>query len=131
MTEAIHPPLDHLSSRRGKRFEPLVDFFAGARGISLQARIFATGAIRKGSFKNKTGQPKPPCLREGLGPPSKENDHLAVLVVMMMVPPPELLVVMVVVMVVVVVVVVAHAMSRGRLHGAGKRAGGDENGNEA
>lgn len=51
-------------------------------------------------------------------------------VMMVVVPPPELLVVIMMVMVVVMMVVV-HAVSRGRLDGAGKRAGGDEDGDEA
>jgi hypothetical protein len=50
-------------------------------------------------------------------------------VMMVVVPPPELLVVIMMVMVMMVVVV--HAVSRGRLDGAGKRAGGDEDGDEA
>ena len=47
-------------------------------------------------------------------------------VVMVVVPPPPGLLVML-----VVVMVVVHAVSRGRLHGAGERAGGDKDGDEA
>ena len=44
---------------------------------------------------------------------------------MIVVPPPML------VMVVMMMVVMMEAVSRGRLNGAGERAGGDENGDEA
>ena len=59
-------------------------------------------------------------------PPSKENDHLAMLVVMMVVVPPPMLLEML-----VVVMMVIHAVGRRRTDGTGERAGGDENGNEA
>ena len=47
-----------------------------------------------------------------------------IVVMMVVVPPPELLVMFVVAM-------MMKTVSRGRLDGAGERAGGDENGNEA
>lgn len=65
LTEAIHPPLDHLSLRQGKRFEPLSDFFAGPARYLSKPRFFRYGAQSgKGQTKRKTGQPKPPCSGE-------------------------------------------------------------------
>jgi hypothetical protein len=62
-------------------------------------------------------------------PPSKENDHLAMIVVMMVVVPPPMLLEVLVVMVVMMMAV--HAVGGRRADGAGERAGGDENGDEA
>jgi len=54
---------------------------------------------------------------------------VAMVVMMLVVPPPPGLVVVLVVVVMMMVVMIA--VSRGRLHGAGQRAGGDEDGDEA
>ena len=50
------------------------------------------------------------------------------MMMMVVVPPPMLLEVVIVVM---MMVMMMEAVSRGRLDGAGERAGGDENGDEA
>jgi hypothetical protein len=65
---------------------------------------------------------------------SEDDDHLAMVVMPMvvlvvMVPPPPGLAMVVVVLVVMMMMVMA--MSRGRLHSDGERAGGNEDGNEA
>ena len=39
LTEAIHPPLDHLSLRAGERFEAFFDFFERTDRLAFQRRI--------------------------------------------------------------------------------------------
>jgi hypothetical protein len=123
LTEAIHPPLDRPSFRPGKRFEDFSDFFRGTgKWPRSDSRPALPGSRRP---ERKRAAQAPPV--EAVWPSSKEDDHLAMMmVVMLVVPPPWLLV-----MLVVVMMMVMHAVSRRRLHGAGKRAGGDEDGNEA
>ncbi|OBP70155.1 hypothetical protein BAE42_20355 [Mesorhizobium loti] len=60
---------------------------------------------------------------------SKDDNHpaMVMMTVMMVVVPP----VVAIVVVVVVIMVMMHAVSRGRLDGAGQRACGDENGYES
>ncbi|MCZ8545412.1 hypothetical protein OOJ09_14565 [Mesorhizobium qingshengii] len=121
MTEAIHPPLDHLSLPRRERFESFSDFF----GATFPPDISNVApSIAKDASNAKKGDRSRPFWENGV-PPSKENDHLAMAVVMMVVVPPPMLLEMVMMM------VVMEAVSRGRLDGAGERAGGDENGDEA
>jgi hypothetical protein len=76
------------------------------------------------------GRPKPPFWENGV-PPSKENDHLAMAVVMMVVVPPPMLLEVVIVVMTVVMMMVMHAVGGRGADGAGERAGGDENGDEA
>ncbi|MER8692319.1 hypothetical protein NKI77_11500 [Mesorhizobium opportunistum] len=124
MTEAIHPPLDHLSLRREERFESFFFFLEREKSRPPRMSGIRVSRIPVAAALNAKRAAEAALLRNWV-PPSKENDHPAVPVVMMIVVlPPELLEV-------VVMMMAVHAMGRRRADGAGERAGGDEDSDEA
>ncbi|WP_210248194.1 hypothetical protein [Mesorhizobium sp. WSM4315] len=115
MTEAIHPPLDHLSLPHRKRFEAFLTFFA--------QMLPGPGPWAHGTCKRAAEA----ALRTQQALVSKDDNHPAVVMmpvmVVVMVPP-----VVAIVVVVVVMMVMMHAVSRRRLNGGGQCACGKKNG---
>jgi hypothetical protein len=115
LTEAIHPPLDHLSSPYRKRFEAFLIFFAEMPSV-----------LPVGHGKCKRAAEAALRTRQALA--SKDDNHPAMMMMtmMVMVVPP----VVAIVVVVVVMMVMMHSVSRRGLNRGGQCACSDENGYE-
>jgi hypothetical protein len=131
LTEAIHPPLDHLSRRQGKRFEDFFPIFGGGAVSSCRPAI--------GELNDKCKRAAGAALRKRELFASKDDDHPMVAMMMVMIPPVVTIAIVVIVaivvtvsvMVMVVMMMMVHRMSRGRLNCGGQRACRDECGHES